>query len=193
MPDARNDSMLADPSSKQGIDRHPIANIQWVHRDLLQANTWNPNHVARPEWALLKRSIMEDGWATAIVVQELRDGDGETTGYEIVDGFHRWTMSGDPDVFALTDGYVPVVVVAIDDAHARISTIRFNRARGTHDIRRMSDIVIDLIDDLGLDNMQVSKRLSMDEEEVKRLYQRGRVTSRLAADEIGEAWKPQKK
>lgn len=47
----------------------PIDNFQWVDRELLKANTWNPNHVATPEMKLLKQSILEDGWATAIVVQ----------------------------------------------------------------------------------------------------------------------------
>lgn len=99
-------------------------------------------------------------------------------------------MSGDPDVWKLTGGKVPVVVAAVDDAHARISTIRFNRARGTHAVGRMSDIVIDLIDNLGLSVPEVQKRLSMDREEVMRLYERGRVTKRLRKDEVSEAWKP---
>lgn len=175
------------------FEDNPINRVLWVPRELLQANTWNPNHVATPEMRLLKRSIQEDGWATAIVVQEVRDEEGDFDHYEIVDGFHRWTVSGDPDIYPLTEGRVPIVVVAIDDAHARISTIRFNRARGTHRTGSMSDIVIDLIDRLGLTTEEVMARLSMEYEEVERLYQRGRVSVRLAREELGEAWKPVKK
>src|SRR5258708_4407167 len=88
-----------DEALIRGIISQPIGHVHWVKRSLLRANDYNPNHVAPPELALLKVSIMEDGWTQPIVIRK---------DYEIVDGFHRWTVSGDPEVSALTDGMVPV-------------------------------------------------------------------------------------
>lgn len=174
------------------LNDHPINNIKWVPRELLRANVWNPNKVASTEMKLLKQSILEDGWITAIVVQEVHNEEGEIDYYEIVDGFHRWTVSGDKEVQTKTGGLVPIVVVAVDDAHARISTIRINRARGSHGVSPMSSIIIELIDDLGLEVPEVCKRLSMEPEEVSRLYDRGNVLKRLAQEEFTEAWNPSK-
>lgn len=163
---------------------HPIDKVQWVPRETLQANNWNPNRVAPPELDLLKRSIMEDGWTTAIVVQDLGDD-----GYEIIDGFHRWTLSADPDVHELTGGMIPIVVVTMDDAHARISTIRHNRARGQHALTSMADLVVEL-EELGQTEDDLMERLGMEREEVVRLRQRGAVTQVYAQPELNEAWKP---
>jgi ParB-like chromosome segregation protein Spo0J len=178
------------------VASQPINHVRWVRHELLQANSWNPNNVATPEMALLKISILEDGWATAIVVQEVLTTTDPHAGpptldhYEIVDGFHRWTVAADEEVAAMTDGLVPVVVVATDPAHARISTIRFNRARGKHAVTRMSDIVGDLVDTYQLPPDEIEARLGMDTEEVKRLRDRGSVLARLSKEKMGEAWRP---
>jgi len=169
--------------------RHPIDQIQWVDRELLQANSWNPNHVAPPELELLKISILEDGWSTAIVVQAVYDG-AALDHYEIIDGFHRWTVSGHPEIQRLTDGRVPVVVVTTDPAHARISTIRFNRARGTHAVTRMSDLIVELSEALDVPDEELMARLGMDHEEVRRLRERGRMVDRQANAALSEAWRP---
>lgn len=173
---------------------HPIDRVQWVERDLLTANNWNPNRVAPPELELLIRSIQEDGWASAIAVQERHadesDPSSPLVGYEIVDGFHRWTVSHDPRIEQVSGTLVPVVVITTDPAHARISTVRFNRARGSHAVAKMSDIVIDLINDYSLSDEEVMDRLQMDHEEVRRLRERGRMTLRHANPELSEAWRP---
>ena len=127
----------------------PIDAVEWVARDTLTSNGYNPNHVARPELKLLKLSIMADGWTQPIVARE--DG-------QIVDGFHRWTISADPEISALTNGLVPVVRLrpALEMADQMASTIRHNRARGQHGVIPMADIVTSLKDDHGL-----SRRLSV--------------------------------
>jgi hypothetical protein len=110
---------------------------------------------------------------------------------EIVDGFHRWTVSGYPELLAMTDGLVPVVVVATDPVSARISTIRFNRARGSHGVTRMSDIVVDLSEEFEVPVEEMMQRLGMSREEVVRLQERGRMVQRHRnPDGLGEAWKP---
>lgn len=88
--------------------------------------------MAPPELELLKTSILADGWTQPIVV--LPD-------MTIVDGFHRWTVSADPRIRAMTGGLVPVVVIEADPLHRMASTVRHNRARGTHAVLRMAEIV----------------------------------------------------
>ena len=131
----------------------PINSVEWVDPDTLRANNYNPNHVAKPEMALLKQSILEDGWTQPIVAQ----ADGE-----IVDGFHRWTLgTTDTEIRELTDGKVPVVRVTIDPAQQRMSTIRHNRARGAHAVLKMADIVNELLF-LGVTEDEISTRVGMD-------------------------------
>ncbi len=94
-------------------------------------------------------------------------------------------------VFALTDGLIPTVLIDPDPAHQRLSTIRHNRARGTHHVVRMAEIVNELATELGMDPAEVQVRLGMDREEVKRLIDRGSMVKRGASEDgFTEAWKP---
>lgn len=167
-----------------GVDAQPVSHVEWVPRELLTANDYNPNRVAPPELALLRLSIIEDGWTQPIVT--LPDDDGRR---EIVDGFHRWQTADHPDVWRITDGLVPCAVVSPDPAGQRLSTIRHNRARGTHHVVKMADIVAQLVAS-GLSTDELGMRLGMEPEEVRRLLDRGNMLERGAADEFGAAWKP---
>lgn len=161
----------------------PLHNLTWVSRDTLRANQYNPNKVAPPEMRLLKISILENGWTQPIVARP--DG-------EIVDGFHRWTLSADKDIAALTDGLIPVVYLApdLDPASQRMATIRHNRARGSHHVVKMADIVGEL-DELGLSAEEIGLRLQMESEEVARLIQRGNKLVRGANPEgFNPGWVP---
>ena len=90
--------------------KQPLDNIQWINREELSPNGYNPNRVAPPELKLLKLSILEDGWTQPIVINPDKT---------IVDGFHRWTVSGHKEIFDLTGGLVPVVVISPKDASQR--------------------------------------------------------------------------
>ena len=87
-------------------NKQPLDKITWVNRDTLKPNHYNPNKVAPPELKLLKISILEDGWTQPIVINP------DNT---IVDGFHRWTVSGHKEIYDLTDGKVPTVMVEPKD------------------------------------------------------------------------------
>ena len=166
-------------------DAQPISTVAWVPREMLTANSYNPNHVAPPELKLLKLSILEDGWTQPIVARP---------DHVIVDGFHRWTVSADPEVAALTDGLVPVVYLhEADAAHLRMSTIRHNRARGEHIVVKMADIVAELLEDNGLTDEEIQRRLGMEREEVLRLADRGDMTRRGSRDRFGQALVPGEK
>jgi ParB-like chromosome segregation protein Spo0J len=161
----------------------PISRVEWLPRETLSANDWNPNKQAPPEKKLLKISILENGWTQPIVARTAEDGT-----VQIVDGFHRWLVSEDPDVYALTGGLVPVVLLATtDDAVARLATVRHNRARGTHYVVPMADIVADLLDS-GMDPKEIGRRLGMDSEEVDRLTDRGVMTKRGRGNGFKKGW-----
>jgi ParB-like chromosome segregation protein Spo0J len=171
-------------SAKPGIENQPVGRIEWVDPATLRANSYNPNHVAPPEMELLKLSILEDGWTQPIVAR---------LDNEIVDGFHRWTLgSKDPEVRALTGGLVPVTRLnAADMAHQMMSTIRHNRARGTHRVIRMADIVRSLAKEFGLPEEDIMRRLGMEDEEVERLIDHGGMTQRGRAEGFGNGWIPE--
>ena len=171
----------------------PVAHLVWVHRDSLSANAWNPNIQAPPETKLLKLSILENGWTQPLVAHEVTDDQGFTASLEIVDGYHRWLVSADPEVFALTNGWVPVVLLrtGTDPATARMATVRHNRARGTHHVLRMADLVAELAVELAVEPASLGRRLGMDDEEVSRLLDRGQMTKRGSAPDFGQGWIPQ--
>jgi len=155
-----------------------------VPRDELTANSWNPNKQAPPEQRLLVISILENGWTQPIAAR------AEPGGLEIVDGYHRWTVAEDPRIAALTGGLVPVVPLPeCDPAVARLATIRHNRARGSHAVLAMADIVTELLG-LGMDPGQIGARLEMDGEEVERLADRGNMRTRHGQGGFGEGWTP---
>lgn len=161
----------------------PLDNVKWVDRDTLKPNLYNPNSVATPELELLKTSIMEDGWTQPIVIND------DNT---IVDGFHRWTVSGIEPVRSLTGGMVPVVVLDSKTKQEReLATIRHNRARGRHNVMKMGEIVADLLES-GMSPDEVGKRLSMEDEEITRLTNAMGVMAHPKLNEpYSRAWEPE--
>ena len=164
--------------------KQPLKNLQWLKREQLKPNNYNPNSVAPTELELLKTSILEDGWTQPIVANP---------DMTIVDGFHRWTVSADKDVQAMTDGLIPVVILEpIDKEHQQMSTIRHNRARGRHGVLEMGKIVKDLLDN-GKSVKEVMKRLKMEREEVIRLTNSQGILGHPELDKpFSKAWKPAK-
>lgn len=171
-------------------DQQPISNLQWLNRDQLKPNHYNPNHVAKPELELLITSILEDGWTQPIVTLP-PDDDGQ---FVIVDGFHRWTVSADSRLQALTGGLVPTVQVKLDPTHRMMSTIRHNRARGSHTVLKMAEIVRTIVDD-GVPEKEIQSRLGMEREEVARLTNRAGMPAQIAdkTTSLNRAWVPSRK
>lgn len=138
----------------------PLASLQWVERDRLRANDYNPNKVSEDNLQLLMQSIETNGWTLPIVVRP---------DFTIIDGFHRWTVAGREPLKTQLGGKVPVVIVEHDDASDDIyGTITHNRARGTHLLEPMKAIVKRLLDD-GKTVDEIGKQLGMKPEEVFRL------------------------
>lgn len=163
----------------------PVDYVEWVPMDDVQANSYNPNSVAPPEMELLRLSILADGF-TQPIVSNAEDGHRE-----VVDGFHRSRVGKEfPDVGERVKGYLPLVQIRSDrgDRPDRMaSTIRHNRARGKHQVIKMSEIVMELKRRNWSDS-KVAKELGMDPDEVLRLTQITGLAEAFANQEFSEAW-----
>ena len=139
----------------------PLHSLQWVPREKLTANDYNPNKVSDENLKLLTQSILTNGWTLPIVVKP---------DYTIIDGFHRWTVAGREPLLSKLGGMVPVVIVDHhgDTAADVYGTITHNRARGTHVLGPMKSIVQGLVDE-GKTVEEIGKQLGMTPEEVFRL------------------------
>lgn len=138
----------------------PLSTLEWVDRDKLHANDYNPNKVSEENLKLLVQSILTNGWTLPIVVRP---------DYTIIDGFHRWTVSGREPLLSMLHGKVPVVKVAHQSkSEDMYGTITHNRARGTHLLEPMKNIVKTLLDE-GKTVKEIGKQLGMRPEEIFRL------------------------
>ena len=166
--------------------KSPVYNIIAVPIERVEANTYNPNRVAPPEMSLLYDSIKEDGYTMPVVCYYDRERDK----YIIVDGFHRYRiMLEHKDIYDREGGMLPVSIIdkELDDRMA--STIRHNRARGSHDVDLMSNIISEL-HQLGRTDAWISKHLGMDEDEILRLKQITGLAALFRDHELSEAWIP---
>lgn len=166
--------------------RSPVYNIIAVPVEKIKPNTYNPNTVAPPEMKLLYDSIKSDGYTMPIVCYYVKADDT----YTIVDGFHRYRIMLDyPDIYEREKGMLPVSVINKSLDQRMASTIRHNRARGSHDVDLMSNIVKEL-HELGRSDAWISKHLGMDKDEILRLKQITGLAALFKDIKFGEAWKP---
>lgn len=170
----------AAPSSFQS----PVYGITAVPIEKIRANAYNPNAVAPPEMALLELSIREDGYTMPIVCYYVAD-EGV---YEIVDGYHRYTtMLRNPDIREREGGMLPVSVINKDLSNRMASTIRHNRARGSHSIELMSNIVAELTR-AGMSDAWILRHIGMDKDELLRLKQITGLADLFRDHEFSQAW-----
>lgn len=160
----------------------PLKGMEWVDRNILKPNDYNPNRVSRQNLELLTISIFVNGFTLPLV----RRPDNT-----IIDGFHRYTVFG-PEwtyipnftdeeweklgydtsrktLFERAYGQVPVVTVSqLDESMYIYGTVTHNRARGTHLLEPMKAIVKRLMNQ-GKTVQEIGKQLGMKPEEVFRL------------------------
>lgn len=161
----------------------PVDNVQWVKAELVHANEYNPNKVATPEMKLLHTSIKLDGYTQPIVAYKISDNE-----YEVVDGFHRNRVGKEfADINKRIHGYLPLVVLDKPIDERMGSTIRHNRARGTHQIKSMSDIVMDLAKQ-GWTDEDICKKLGMELDEVIRLKQITGLKAAFQNHDFSKSW-----
>lgn len=163
--------------------KSPVYNVKAVHIDKIRANSYNPNAVAPPEMKLLEVSIWEDGYTMPCVCYYLPDEDV----YEIVDGYHRYTiLKTSKRIFERESGMLPVVVIEKDLSNRMASTIRHNRARGSHSIDLMMNIVSELTQS-GMSDAWILKHIGMDADELLRLKQLSGLAALFADKEFSNS------
>lgn len=162
----------------------PVYNVLRIPIEKIRANSYNPNAVAPPEMKLLEISIWEDGYTMPAVCYYLPDEDI----YEIVDGYHRYTtLKTSQRIFERENGMLPVVVINKDESNRMASTIRHNRARGSHSIELMSNIVAELTQS-GMSDAWILKHIGMDKDELLRLKQVTGIAELFKNNEFSESW-----
>lgn len=165
--------------------KSPVYNVIPVSVEKIQANSYNPNHVALPEMKLLYESIKDDGYTMPIVCYKIPDADK----YEIVDGYHRYcVMMKHKDIYDRENGMLPVSVIEKPITDRIASTVRHNRARGTHSPELMKNIVVEL-KDAGMSDQWIRKNLGMDANELLRLKQISGLSRLFENKEFSKAWK----
>lgn len=164
--------------------RSPVYDVKRVPIDSVSSNDYNPNSVAPPEMALLETSIWEDGYTQPVVVVK----DDENDKYVVVDGFHRYcTLRDSKRIFEREQGMLPVVVLDKEMHDRMASTIRHNRARGSHNVELMSTIVAELVE-MGKGDAWICNHVGMSKDELLRLKQITGVAALFQNHEFSKAW-----
>jgi ParB-like chromosome segregation protein Spo0J len=161
----------------------PVDLVQWIPAEKVYANDYNPNRVAPIEMELLYTSIRMDGFTQPIVAYRQDDDH-----YEITDGFHRNRIGRErSDILQRTCGCLPISVIDKPLDERIGSTIRHNRARGTHQIRSMSEIVLSLTQ-MGWDDEKIALNLGMEPDEILRLKQITGLKQAFQDHEFSKSW-----
>jgi len=164
--------------------KSPVYDVRRVHMDRVKSNDYNPNKVAPPEMELLETSIWEDGYTQPVVTFY----DNEQDKYIVVDGFHRWrTMRESDRIREREKEHLPIVVIDKAIGERMASTIRHNRARGSHNIELMSSIVAELVD-IGKSDRWICKHIGMSPDELLRLKQITGVAALFANNQFSQSW-----
>lgn len=165
----------------------PVYNVKRIPLTKIKANSYNPNSVAPPEMALLETSIWEDGYTQPVVCYY----DSGEDMYVVVDGFHRFRICKESKrVNEREQGHLPIVVIDKEIGDRMASTIRHNRARGSHNIELMSGIVAELVE-IGKGDAWICKHIGMSPDELLRLKQITGLASLFSNKEFSSSWTPE--
>ncbi len=163
----------------------PIDFVEWVPASTLEANGWNPNHMAQNELNMLSGSMRKYGMFQAIVTSEIAEGKRR-----IIDGWHRnYTGSTDSVMKKRMYGYLPISYVKGDEADQREATLLANETKGKHYVEKEGKVIRDLVE-LGRTGQEISKNLGKSPEELTRLGQitKTRIAAQFANKEYSKAW-----
>lgn len=162
----------------------PVYNVLRIPAEKVVANDYNPNKVAPPEMELLEKSIWEDGYTQPIVTYY----DEKQDKYIVVDGFHRYlTMAGSKRIREREENMLPVVVIEKEIGDRMASTIRHNRARGSHNVELMSTIVSELVE-MGKGDAWICKHIGMGKQELLRMKQVTGLASLFQNKDFSDSW-----
>lgn len=166
----------------------PIDIVRWVPIDKVSPNDYNPNSVAKKEMQLLYISIKEDGYTQPVVTIY----DEEKDKYIIVDGFHRYFVcKTQKDILERNHGKLPIVVIDKNINERMASTVRHNRARGSHSVTGMSKLVYEMLKN-GMSESEICKEMGMEKEEIIKLKYITGFAKVFENVEYNHAWKTEK-
>lgn len=173
-----------DPNKEPSKFVSPVYGVRAVPISKVMANDYNPNSVAPPEMELLETSIWEDGYTQPVVTFY----DAEQDMYIVVDGFHRYLiLKTSQRIFDRENGMLPVVVINKELGDRIASTIRHNRARGTHNVELMSVIVAELVE-MGKGDRWICQHIGMSADELLRLKQITGLAALFKNREFSASW-----
>ena len=168
------------PGKKKVQVAVPCAHTVLARREMVVANTYNPNHVSDDKMELLYQSILDNGFAFPCAVI----WDEEAEQFVIVDGFHRYLITG-PDWLGLA--YVPVAVLDHDMAKRLAATWQFNKARGQHQVDLDADLIRALIEQ-GAAEEEIVLHLGIDLDTVHRYKQVTGIAALFANAVYSMSW-----
>jgi hypothetical protein len=164
--------------------KSPVYQVRAVPIEKVVANDYNPNAVAPPEMQLLETSIWEDGYTQPVVTVY----DKDSGNYVVVDGFHRFRiLKESARINERERGMLPVVVLDKDMSNRMASTIRHNRARGSHNIELMSNIVAELVE-MGKGDRWICDHIGMSADELLRLKQITGIAALFQNRDFSASW-----
>ena len=167
------------------LKHHPVDLVLWQKSEDVEGNEYNPNAVAPPEMRLLTRSVEEDGYTMPIVSFP------DTDIIRIVDGFHRRKVERTSSrIHKSTFGYIPLSFIRPEKrelSDRMAATIRHNRARGTHNVDLMVNIVAELTE-AGMGSEWIMKHIGMDADELLRLKQISGLAALFKNKPYSRAW-----
>lgn len=165
---------MSEYSPKQSSEYWPG---EWLPRDAITPNDWNPNELSDEEFDRLVASIEDNGWTMPIVIHAEE--------HYIIDGEHRWAAAAeldDPDLTPedVPSDYVPVYGITVDETQAKLATVQHNRARGNVRVDRLKAYLEDLDDRDVLD--MVTDKIGVSDDDVSELL--GEITTPDLPDEV---------
>lgn len=153
--------------------------LKLVPIEQLQANDYNPNKMDRRMFELLKKSIVEDGLTMPIVTYH----DKENDKYIIVDGFHRYST-----LLKLGVKKVPISIIDKNISKRKISTIRHNKAKGTHQLDLVAKVLKDLMADKSMSYAEIMDKLGMIAEEVVIYDKEFKISNEFDDVDFSNSW-----
>ena len=140
---------------------NPVDRVLWVPKEMVVANNYNPNSVAEKEMRLLYTSVREDGYTQPIVTI----WDDALQKYVIVDGFHRnLILRKYQDIDERCSGRLPIVVIDKTIEQRMASTVRHNRARGSHSVDGIVNILYSMMKQ-GCSEKEICDKLGLEQKE----------------------------
>lgn len=124
-------------------------NVTEIHVDQLVPNAWNVNRMSKGMMRKLTAYLKREGLVEPIVVRRHPKLESR---YEILGGFHRWSICKDE----LGYETVSCVVVELNDKRAKILSVNLNSMKGEAVPSLLSNLLHDLEQEMPMPDMEAT-------------------------------------